>query len=778
MSVADLPAHMDITTWTAAAAVVGAAGGTVAMARTGRILRQLAALDAKLAGRSAASEATSWPIAQRAPVAPPAMPITRSISTLAPARTASAPSPAIASPIEATTAVPPTLVAAVAPAFAPIAELAASAPATRAVVAPAPGLDLEQRLGRRVATWVGAVAILCAAGFYFQLASSRGWLPPQGKIALAMIAGVIAALLGDRFIRKDARALGQGVLGLGLGLMFGALHVGCARYDLYGAMPASLGMIAVTVIGMALAVRRDSPPVAVLAVLGAYLAPALAWSDGGRELLCTYLVVLDLGVLGVALYRNWRGLEALALVGTWVLYGLWFARATAPDPVATSIWAMGFAALFLVIPLAFHLLRRTDLTRDRLALAGASAVIGYAFTWFVLDGRAALGAIAVGLAAAHVVVLALVRRRLRHDGFTHAVLAILAAAWATLAIPLALRDHGLVLGWAIEAPVLLVLGARYRLILVRRAGAAVLVLATAALAAMPWPAHGDAFAPFANSAFASGMMVAAMAAIYAALGLRLARRLDEPALRHLARGAALLAGVLTMGLVHHELTAAMTVAGHAHGAPLAVLAWWLVASAALVAWARRGDPDVSLAALAGSAISALGAVVVAGHPVHGALIVNPRFAVLVASCALVFAFGRVAVRVADRAHRRDLFTTAARIAPWLAGGLLVLFTSREVFAQALGFDADPAHARWIAHAALSCTWSLFAAAALIGGFAWRVRTLRLVALAMFGITVAKAALVDLAQVQQVYRVTSLLVLGLLLLGASWLYHRLGERVRR
>ncbi|MCE9575623.1 MAG: DUF2339 domain-containing protein [Deltaproteobacteria bacterium] len=774
---------MDITTWTAAAAVVGAAGGTVAMARTGRILRRLEELDARLAGRSSTS---AWPKAvegasAQSPVAPIAVPITRSISAFAP--------PASAPPLAAIDPAPRVAVAVAAPVErvdAPLEHALAQVVARvesrreRAAASPAqaPGLDLEQHLGRRVATWVGAVAVLCAAGFYFQLASSRGWLPPGGKIALAMIAGVIAALAGDRFIRKDARALGQGVLGLGLGLMFGALHVGCARYELYGAMPASLGMIAVTVVGMALAVRRDSAPVAVLAVLGAYLAPALAWSDGGRELLCTYLFVLDLGVLGVALYRDWRGLEALALVGTWVLYGLWYQRAIAPEPVATSIWAMAFAALFLIIPLAFHLLRRKDLTRARLALAGASAVIGYAFTWFVLDGRAALAAIALGLAAAHAIVLALVRRRLRHDGFTHAVLAILAAAWATLAIPLALRDHGLVLGWAIEAPVLLVLGARYRLTLVRWAGAAVLALATAALAAMHWPAHDAAFTPFANAAFASGMMVAAMAAIYAALGLRLARRLGEPALRHLARGAALLAGVLTMGLVHAEITAAMEVLGHAHGAPLVVLAWWLVASAALVAWARRGDPDVSLAALAGTAICALGALVVASHPVHGALVVNPRFAVLVAACAVIFAFGRVAVRVTDRAHSRELFAMVARIAPWAAGGLLVLFTSREVFEQALGAGADAAHARWIAHAALSCTWSLFAAAALIGGFAYRVRHLRLVALAMFGITAAKVVLVDLAQVQQVYRVTSLLVLGLLLLGASWLYHRLGERVRR
>lgn len=48
---------------------------------------------------------------------------------------------------------------------------------------------------------------------------------------------------------------------------------------------------------------------------------------------------------------------------------------------------------------------------------------------------------------------------------------------------------------------------------------------------------------------------------------------------------------------------------------------------------------------------------------------------------------------------------------------------------------------------------------------------------MMRVTAAKVVLADIAQVQQGYRVTLPRVLGLLLLGASWLYHRLGERVR-
>ena len=53
-----------------------------------------------------------------------------------------------------------------------------------------------------------------------------------------------------------------------------------------------------------------------------------------------------------------------------------------------------------------------------------------------------------------------------------------------------------------------------------------------------------------------------------------------------------------------------------------------------------------------------------------------------------------------------------------------------------------------------------------------VRVVRLVALGLFGLTAAKLVLVDLAVLRQIYRIVSFLVIGLLMIGASYLYHRI------
>ena len=74
-------------------------------------------------------------------------------------------------------------------------------------------------------------------------------------------------------------------------------------------------------------------------------------------------------------------------------------------------------------------------------------------------------------------------------------------------------------------------------------------------------------------------------------------------------------------------------------------------------------------------------------------------------------------------------------------------------------------------AALTASWSVYAAAVLTLGFAWDFKNLRITSLIMFGVTIAKVFLVDLAELEDLVKVLVLLVLGLVILGGGYLYVR-------
>lgn len=76
--------------------------------------------------------------------------------------------------------------------------------------------------------------------------------------------------------------------------------------------------------------------------------------------------------------------------------------------------------------------------------------------------------------------------------------------------------------------------------------------------------------------------------------------------------------------------------------------------------------------------------------------------------------------------------------------------------------------------ALSVLWATVGLTSIIVGFQRKIRPLRYVALALLGITLAKVLLVDMANVQAVWRVLSFMAVGALLICVSYVYHRQSE----
>jgi len=85
--------------------------------------------------------------------------------------------------------------------------------------------------------------------------------------------------------------------------------------------------------------------------------------------------------------------------------------------------------------------------------------------------------------------------------------------------------------------------------------------------------------------------------------------------------------------------------------------------------------------------------------------------------------------------------------------------------------------RWFGQSVLSVLWSLYAAALVAAGFRWKWALLRWTGLLLFGVTLLKVVTIDMAELEQIYRIVAFLALGLLLLGVAWAYQRIARRER-
>jgi hypothetical protein len=207
-------------------------------------------------------------------------------------------------------------------------------------------------------------------------------------------------------------------------------------------------------------------------------------------------------------------------------------------------------------------------------------------------------------------------------------------------------------------------------------------------------------------------------------------------------------------------TLALTAVAHFTGLALegAALAATLAAEAlALAALARRHDDPYAAWAAAGFALLSL-THTLGTLATPDALFVGldaPLAAAggLAASAAALFMVSRVDLRIPD--GRRILETAAAVTLLYLASVEVVTAAGPTLTGQTL----------------LSVLWALAGVGALIRGLLIDDRQLRQAAFALLALTVSKVFLYDLASLESLYRVGSLVGLGLLLLCGAFAWQQ-------
>jgi len=78
---------------------------------------------------------------------------------------------------------------------------------------------------------------------------------------------------------------------------------------------------------------------------------------------------------------------------------------------------------------------------------------------------------------------------------------------------------------------------------------------------------------------------------------------------------------------------------------------------------------------------------------------------------------------------------------------------------------------------LSVTWAAYATLLIVAGLKKHFAPIRYFAMAVFVVTIVKVFAIDLAELQRIYRVLSIIGLGVALLLSSYLYQRLATSSR-
>jgi uncharacterized membrane protein len=384
---------------------------------------------------------------------------------------------------------------------------------------------LESWIGARGLGWLAVVLLLFAAAFFLKYAFDNEWIGPTGQVAFGLLLGAGLAFAGFRLHQRSRRLFGQMLTAAGVVLLYLTTF---ASFGYYHLVPQEWGfvfLVALVVESFVLALVYEAPAVALMAVVGGLLTPLLMHSETDQYItLFGYLLVLDAGVVLVALRRPWLAFCTLALVGSQAIFTGWAEINYHPEKLP---WALGFqVALFVLFQsqlLLAHAWRRRLVDVEaliRLVLL-ASLFAGSIFALLWTDYHPWLGSLAVALGTLYAAFAWYNLARPTDNPYLLSVFIAVAMGFTALAIPLQAQAAWIPVGWAIQGLALWAFGLRIRNDVLRAMGFVLLVLAVGRLVTVDTPyTDRELFVPFFNWYAVPALIVAACVLAAAELSRR------------------------------------------------------------------------------------------------------------------------------------------------------------------------------------------------------------------------------------------------------------------
>ena len=115
-------------------------------------------------------------------------------------------------------------------------------------------------------------------------------------------------------------------------------------------------MLVITVFAVTLSILYNKQELAIIALIGGFVAPFLVSSNSGNyQSLFIYLIILNTGILCIAYKKGWRLLNLLCFIFTVVLFGSWVIGLHYNEPTSTYKNGFLFASIFYLLFFAINI---------------------------------------------------------------------------------------------------------------------------------------------------------------------------------------------------------------------------------------------------------------------------------------------------------------------------------------------------------------------------------------------------------------------------------------
>jgi uncharacterized membrane protein len=325
--------------------------------------------------------------------------------------------------------------------------------------------SLENFIGTNLISKIGILITIIGIFIGAKYAIDKELISAGMRIILGYVCAAALAGIGLR-LKPKYLYFSSILLGGGIAVTYFITYLAYSFYHFYTVPVAFIIMLLTTVAAVALSLWVNQKIIALLGQLAAYGIPLLLSDGSGRvAVLFTYISIINAGLIILSFKRDWKLLYRTAFGITWALYASWILLGNGTQ--LSYQWALVFISIafvtFYLTFLSYKVLRRELYNVTEISLLLLNALLFYLLGYYIIDGAFegtnALTFFTIANAAIHIAAGYSIYKAKLADPTVNQVILGLGLLFITVAIPVKLNGSWVTLLWSIEAAILVYIAA-------------------------------------------------------------------------------------------------------------------------------------------------------------------------------------------------------------------------------------------------------------------------------------------------------------------------------
>ena len=320
--------------------------------------------------------------------------------------------------------------------------------------------DLEKFIGENLINKIGVLILVLGISYFVKYAIDKDWINEPARVGIGVLCGVLVMGIAHK-LRKNYAAFSSVIVAGAISIFYFTIGIAFHDYHLFNQTIAFSIMVVITAFSALVSLSYNRIELGVLSLIGGFAVPFMvSTGEGNYVVLFTYIIILNIGILAIAYYKKWNLVNVLAYIFTILLYGGWlYTDLSSEKPHNVGAFAFGFAFyfIFILMNIINNVRSKGEFSKTQLTILASNTFLFYGAGMSILANYHPeyRGLFTTGIALLNLMYASFLYKKFGLDKKAVYLLIGLTLTFITLAVPIQFEGNYITLFWAAEAVLLL-----------------------------------------------------------------------------------------------------------------------------------------------------------------------------------------------------------------------------------------------------------------------------------------------------------------------------------